>query len=160
MTTKCRHLSAREINALPAAFTQSFDIRAVEFIDRAHNPFAKNKILCRGPRLYWQNHPADFTRETVLIRSLLVHELCHVWQYDTGRLSAARYLLDPRNWIYNYEVKSIASFDDYPTEKQADLLQDWYLINSGAKPLRYSSKGETPTKDWLNSVVPFQWSAR
>ena len=88
MTTKRRHLSAREVDALPAAFTQSFDIRAVEFIDRAHNPFAKNKILCRGSRLFWQNYPADFMRETVLIRSLFVHELCHVWQYETGRLSA------------------------------------------------------------------------
>ena len=160
MTTQRRHLSAHEMRSLPSGFTQSFDIRAVELIDRRHNPFAQNKILCRGPCLYWQNYPADFTRKPLIIQSLLVHELCHVWQYETGRLSAFSYLIDPRNWIYNYVVKAETKFDDYPTEKQADLLQDWFLVNSGAKALRYSPKGGTPTKNWLNSVVPFQWSAR
>jgi len=160
MTTQRRHLSDHEIRSLPSGFTQSFDIRAVELIDRRHNPFAQNKILCRGPLLYWQNYPKDFTRKPLIIQSLLVHELCHVWQYETGRLSALSYLIDPRNWIYNYAVKMGADFDDYPTEKQADLLQDWYLVNSGGKPRRYSPKGDIPTKDWLNSIVPFQWNAR
>ena len=161
MSANSRHLSNREINALPAAFIQSFNIRDVKFIDRAHNPFARNKILCRGPCLYWQNYPADFTRETLLIQSLLVHELCHVWQYETGRLSALRYLIDPRNWQYIYDVKDAAHFDDYPTEKQADLLQDWFLVNSGHRPLRFAQKmGLKPTKAWLNAIVPFDWDAR
>lgn len=157
MTAPRRYLSETEIRALPAGFTQSFDIRAVELIDRHHNPFAKNKILCRGPQLYWANHPKDFTYETLIIRSLLVHELCHVWQYETGRLSAFRYLVDPRNWVYAYDVRPNAAFDDYPTEKQADLLQDWYLVNSGARPIRYDPKGQNPTKHWLNNIVPFTW---
>ena len=161
MTGQTRHLSDYEIAALPAGFIKSFDIYSVELIDRAHNIFARNKILCRGPKLYWQNHPKDFTGETLVIQSLLVHELCHVWQYETGRLSAPRYLLDPRNWIYSYEVRQNAQFDDYPTEKQADLLQDWFLVNSGSMPLRYAAQnGTIPTKDWLNRVVPFDWSPR
>ena len=160
MTSKSRHLSATEIARLPAGFTQSFDINAVQLIDRAHNPFAKNKIVCRGPHLYWQNYPADFTRTPLLIQSLLIHELCHVWQYETGRLTAFRYLVDPRNWTYSYRVKIDADFDDYPTEKQADLLQDWFLVNSGSAPLRYDGNGPKPTKNWLNRVVPFNFSSR
>lgn len=161
MTTPSRHLTEAEIAGLPQGFTGAFDIKAVQLIDRAHNPFARNKILCRGPRLYWQNHPRDFTREPLLIQSLLVHELCHVWQYATGRLTAFRYLIDPRNWVYAYEVKENAKFDDYPTEKQADLLQDWFLVNSGATPLRFETRnGITPDKDWLNGVVPFKWDGR
>jgi hypothetical protein len=154
-----RHLSEYEIRDLPAGFTRSFDIRAVELIDRPHNPFAKNKILCRGPRLYWQDHPQDFTRKGLIIKSLLVHELCHVWQYETGRLTAFSYLINPRNWVYAYEVRAGAKFDDYPTEKQADLLQDWYLVNMGAKPVRYDPKGATPTQHWLNEIVPFEWKS-
>lgn len=155
-----RHLTDDEIKALPAGFTGQFDIQSVELINRMHNPFARNKIVCRGVRLFWPNYPKDFTRETVIIRSLLVHELCHVWQYETGRLTAARYLLDPRNWVYNYTVAENADFDAYPTEKQADLLQDWFLVNSGSHPLRYSQNGKIPTQDWLNQVVPFNWNAR
>lgn len=159
MSINSRHLTEFEVSALPADFTQSFDIASVKLIDRTHNPFARNKIVCRGPKLYWPNHPQDFTRETHIIQSLLIHELCHVWQYETGRLSAARYLLDPRNWVYSYAFKDDASFDDYPTEKQADLLQDWFLVNSGMKPLRYDrKKSDTPSKEWLNEVVPFDWS--
>ena len=159
MTAQSRHLSKHEIAALPDGFTESFNIKSVEFIDRAHNPFAKNKILCRGHKLFWQNYPQDFTRMPLIIQSLLVHELCHVWQYETSRLTAARYLFDPRNWYYNYRVKEGAVFDDYRTEKQADLLQDWFLVNSGAQPLRFDQKGPTPTQEWLNLVVPFQWSS-
>jgi len=157
MPVQTRHLSEREIAIILPSFASAFDIHAVEFIDRAHNPFARNKIVCRGSKLFWQTYPADFTRETLIIQSLLVHELCHVWQYETKRLSAPRYLLDPRNWIYEYEVKSNAKFDDYPTEKQADLLQDWFLVNSGNIPLRYHRDGTISTKEWLNAVVPFDW---
>lgn len=158
MTTRSRHLSPYEIARLPSAFTQAFDIESVQLIDRAHNPFARNKILCRGSRLYWQNHPADFTRMPLIIQSLLIHELCHVWQYETGRLTALSYLIDPRNWRYSYRVKPDADFDDYPTEKQADLLQDWFLVNSGDAPTRFNRKGLAPSKQWLNEICPFAWS--
>lgn len=160
MVSMSRHLTEREINALPADFTRRFDIQSVELINRTHNPFARNKIVCRGPRLYWPNHPRDFTREPLIIQSLLVHELCHVWQYETGRLTAFRYLINPRNWRYSYEVEPNPDFDDFPTEKQADLLQDWFLMNSGVAPLRFSQKSSSPTRDWLNKVVPFNWDAR
>ncbi len=157
MTAQSRHLKPHEITALPSGFTQSFDIQSVTFMDRAHNPFAKNKILCRGHKLYWQNYPQDFTRKPLIIQSLLIHELCHVWQYETRRLSAFRYLSDPRNWFYRYRVNPNAKFDDFPTEKQADLLQDWFLVNSGEAPLRFDQKGPAPTRNWLNEIVPFNW---
>ena len=155
MSGKTRQLKDHEIAALPVGFVQAFDVGRVTFIDRAHNPFARNKILCRGYDLYWQDHPNDFTRMPLIIQSLLVHELCHVWQYETGRLNAFRYLLDPRNWSYSYRVKPGAAFDDYPTEKQADLLQDWFLVNRGAAPTRFDRRGPTPDLKWLNAVVPF-----
>ena len=158
MSANSRHLSPTEIARLPAAFTREFDIGAVQLIDRSHNPFTRNKIVCRGPRLYWQDYPENFSRTPMIIQSLLVHELCHVWQYETGRLTAFSYLIDPRNWRYSYRVKDGANFDDYPIEKQADLLQDWFLVNSGAIPVRFDQNGPTPTKDWLNRIVPFSGS--
>jgi len=157
MTADTRHLSPPEISLIPSGFAQAFDIGSVQFIDRHHNPFAKNKILCRGHKLYWPNAPRDFRRAPVLIQSLLIHELCHVWQYETGRLSAFSYLMDPRNWFYSYRVELNADFDDYPTEKQADLLQDWFLVNSGEAPIRFDGTGPAPTRDWLNHTVPFDW---
>lgn len=160
MTVRRRYLTRAETDALPPDFTRAFRVNDVELIDRAHNPFAKNKIVCRGPRLFWQDYPTDFTRMPLIIQSLLVHELCHVWQYETGRLTAFRYLINPRNWFYAYDVRENADFDDYPTEKQADLLQDWFLVNSGSLPSRFSPhKGSAPNKDWLNRIVPFEWAS-
>ncbi len=158
MPSPSRQIQTHEIAALPSGFTSTFDIESVEFIDRAHNPFAKNKIVCRGPKLFWQSCPTDFTREPFLIQSLLIHELCHVWQYETGRLSALVYLLNPANWRYSYRVDQTVSFDSYPIEKQADLLQDWFLVNSGMEPLRFDPRGPTPTPVWLNTIVPFDWT--
>jgi len=160
MTANDRYLSEAEIAYLPLGFVSQFNVHKVQLIDRAHNPFARNKILCRGYRLYWQKYPLDFTRETHLIQSLLIHELCHVWQYETGRLTAFHYLINSRNWYYSYRVSDRFVFDDYPTEKQADLLQDWFLVNSNHAPIRFDRAGPTPTKDWLNSIVPFKWDTR
>lgn len=159
MVAKSRNLTETEITLIPAGFAKAFDIQSVELIDRPHNPFAKSKILCRGSKLYWPDHPDSFTRETLIIQSLLVHELCHVWQYETGRLSAFRYLINPRNWSYSYTMKPEVNFDDYPTEKQADLLQDWFLVNRNASPFRFNRGGPHPTKKWLNDIVPFDWRA-
>jgi len=160
MSAKTRTLTEREIAALPQGFVSAFDAASVLFLDRTHNPLARNKIVCRGNKLYWPNHPQDFTRMPLIIQSLLVHELCHVWQYETGRLTALRYLTDPRNWVYSYRMRPGAKFDDYPTEKQADLLQDWFLVNRGEDPIRFDDKGPLPTKDWLNNIVPFDPDTR
>lgn len=121
---KTRALTPDEISSLPDSFTQSFDIARVRLIGRTHNPFARGKILALHYELYWKNYPEDFTALCPSMRSLLMHELCHVWQYETGRLSVWRYLSQPKNWAYGYHYDTSKTFDDYPTEKQADLLQD------------------------------------
>lgn len=129
------------------------DLTQVRLRSRPHNPFARNKILVRGYDIYWPDTPADFTRYDLLMQSVLIHELCHVWQYKTGRLTALRYLINPANWIYSYTFDAAKTFEDYPIEKQADLLQDWFLMNAGAEPCRY--KGIPPTLAEINETVPF-----
>lgn len=149
-----RHLTQHEQALVPEGFRAELDLDMVRLIPRAHNIFARGKILVRGYYIYWPETPADFTRHDILLQSVLIHELCHVWQYKTGRLTAFRYLVNPANWRYSYVFDPAKSFDDYPIEKQADLLQDWYLMNKGAKPCRYT--GEPPTLAQINAVVPFK----
>lgn len=153
-----RKLSAREIMALPVGFTSQFDIRNVRLIDRHHNPFAIGKILARPEAIYWKNHPQDFTRLSLPANGLLMHELCHIWQYKTGRLTALRYLFNPHNWQYGYNVRDGAKFDDYHTEQQADLVQDWFLMNHDLSPRRYARQSQRPAKAWINGIVPFNWN--
>jgi len=154
---RTRGLSPDEIALLPSGFITHIDIVRLRLIGRTHNPFAQGKIVARGYDLYWRDYPEDFTRLALSARGVLVHELCHVWQYATGRLSAWRYLTRPKNWIYGYEFDPRKAFDDYPIEKQADLLQDWYVMNHGAPPQRHHNNSAPPSLTQINTVVPFEW---
>ena len=60
---------------------------------RGHVP-----ILTRGGRIYWPGALADFSDTPHM--AVLQHELQHVLDFSTGRLSALGYLLNPRNWTY------------------------------------------------------------
>jgi hypothetical protein len=64
------------------------------FLWRGHVP-----ILTRGGRIYWPGAAADFS-EAPNAMAVLQHELQHVLDFSTGRLSSLGYLLNPRNWTY------------------------------------------------------------
>ncbi len=152
-----RGLTAQEIALFSQSFTKEFEIERVRLINRYHNPFAKRKILVRGYDIYWENYPEDFTIQSLTVRALLMHELCHVWQYATGRLSLWRYITQPKNWFYGYEFNEAQNFDDYPIEKQADLLQDWYIMNHGLPSCHHDKGSCAPELNQLNSLIPFAW---
>ena len=145
-----RGLSNGEVASLPEAFREALPIADICLVARAHNPLALRKILVRGRRIYWPDTPDDLSRNSRTL-SLLFHELAHVWQYETGRLTAVSYLTDRANWQYRY--KPGGEFDAYGTEAQADLIEDWCRLESGLPPHRFD--GEPPDPDWLSGVVPF-----
>ena len=155
--SRMRSLTPDEIALFPPGFTSQIDMSRVRLIGRTHNPFAIGKIVARGYDLYWKDYPDDFAQQSLRMRALLMHELCHVWQYASARLTAWRYLTRPQNWVYGYDFEPHKSFDDYPTEKQADLLQDWYIMNHGMMPSRHSKDSSTPRLSQINAVVPFAW---
>ena len=155
--TRTRNLTPDEIALFPRGFSAQIDMARLRLIDRTHNPFAIGKIVARGYDLYWQNYPKDFTKLGLPARALLMHELCHVWQYASGRLTAWRYLTRPKNWVYGYAYDPRKGFDDYAIEKQADLLADWYAVNSGGVPSRYSRQSDMPSAAQINAAVPFVW---
>jgi|GEM_PF-1413917 len=146
-----RGLSAEEIATIPPELALACDAGSVRIIDRAHNLFALKKVLVRGSAIYWYRAPRDFTKSSGRMRALLMHELAHVWQYRTGRLSAASYLLWPPNWRYRYAVREGVRLDDYAIEAQADIVEDWYRQRAGLSLANVI--GEAPTSEWLEWIV-------
>ena len=146
-----RNLTPGERALVPETFARELPLETVRIVPRAHNPFARNKVLVRGRRLFWPGAPADVSREGAGFQTLLVHELAHVWQYETGRLTALRYLTDPRNWRYGYRAGD--PFESMGIEAQADLVADWWRVRRGLPPLRHI--GEPPTSEWLEEAIPF-----
>lgn len=157
--TKRRRLLPNELNLIPSSFRSTVNIGNVTLIDKSHNIFISGRAMARPNKIYWPDCPDDFTKASIVEQATLMHELCHIWQYNTDRLSAWGYLTNKENQKYEYSFDPIKKFDDYPTEKQADLMQDWYYVNNGYAPSRFNAKrGITPTKDQINKVVPFQWT--
>jgi len=154
---KKRGLTSGEMALFPNGFITHLDMDRLRLINRTHNPFTSGKIVARGYDLYWKDYPADFTRQPLSERALLMHELCHVWQYKEGRLTAWSYLTRPKNWAYGYEFDPHKNFGDYAIEKQADLLQDWYNMNHGTVPHRRRQGSPVPSLAQINAVVPFKW---
>ncbi len=152
-----RLLTHSEIALFPKDFTRQFDISSVILINRAHNPLTRKRILVRGNRIYWPHAPFDFTQQSLDIQALLMHELCHVWQYSTGQLTALKYLCNPKNWVYKYALSEAENFVDYPIEKQADLMQDWYRLNTGTYASCFAATQAEPSCEQLNALIPFEW---
>ena len=146
-----RPLTPSERALVPEAFARVLPLDSVRIILRAHNPYARRKVLVRGRRIFWPGASADVSREGAGLQTLLVHELAHVWQYETGRLTAFSYLTDPRNWQYGY--RDGAEFESLGVEAQADLVADWWRVCRGLPPLRHI--GQPPTREWLESAIPF-----
>lgn len=87
----------------------------------------KTPILTRGDEIWWPRAPADFTGDTAAL-PVLQHELQHVLEYAQGRLSAAAYLIDPRNWSYEYKLKPESRWDDFGAEQRASIVEQLWRL--------------------------------
>jgi hypothetical protein len=81
-------------DATPLIVSKAAWLARLTFLWRGHVP-----ILTRGRRIYWPGAAADLS-EAPNAMAVLQHELQHVLDFSTGRLSALGYLLNPRNWTY------------------------------------------------------------
>ena len=157
-----RALNSAEIFLIPASFQAAIDVSKIRLIKHHHNVFVKNKIMTRNYDIWWPDCPEDFTKiiSINLMRdsqAKLMHELCHVWQYKTGRLSIGKYITNPSRWTYRYGFSPDKSFDDYPTEKQADFFEDWWRLNMGYPADNNKVGTQPPSKKAINKTIPFKW---
>jgi RHS repeat-associated protein len=62
--------------------------------------------------------------------SLLMHELVHVWQYQTGRMNVSQFLaLHVLGWltatnVYELKLTKESDFDDMTAEQQAEVVEE------------------------------------
>jgi len=80
--------------AVPLIVPRAAWLARLTVLWRGHVP-----ILTRGRRIYWPGAVADFSTAPNAM-AVLQHELQHVLDFSTGRLSSLGYLLNPKNWTY------------------------------------------------------------
>ena len=91
-------------------------------------------MLTSGDIIWWPAAPGDLS-DTGLERgmAILQHELQHVLDYRTGWLTAARYLGDPRHWVYGFDVTR-GRWEALGAEQRASAAETFWLMERGFVP--------------------------
>ena len=92
---------------------------------RGHVP-----ILTRGRKIYWPDAPEDFSTHPNAM-AVLQHELQHVLDVSTGRLSALGYLLHPKNWTYRLPSPERWDWRRLGAEQRAVLAEKLWRAEQG-----------------------------
>ena len=92
-------------------------------------PFVPNGRLVVWPSA---SAMADFTEAPLWLRSVLVHELTHVWQAQTGVfLPLAKLKAGDGQAAYAYDLADGRNFSQLNIEQQAMVVQHAYLAAGG-----------------------------
>lgn len=153
-----RPLTRAEWSVLSSGLVDALKASGAEprIVSRAH-PAARvvglwrgaTPVLTRGNVILWPNATENLgaDRRTAAV---LQHELQHVLDYRTGRMSAARYLIDPREWVYDHDLAKGTPFGALGAEQRATLAERLWMAENGY--------GDVANIDTLRGVIP--WAAR
>jgi len=123
--------------AAPVIVPRAAWLARLTWLWRGHVP-----ILTRGHKIYWPGAPQDFSSRPAAM-AVLQHELQHVLDFSTGRLSALGYLLNPRNWTYR--LPEIWDWNTLGAEQRAVLAEKlWRAERDGGEEL-----------DACRSIIPW-----
>ncbi len=145
-----RPLTGRELLAARAVFGTAIDYRQV-LVHRGKYIFFQPSDTAMTPNgeIYFPDgvYKPDFS-STVSDTSWLIHELTHVWQYQSGvnvRLAAPF----SRNYTYG-PIGPATRFAALNIEQQASAVADFYLLQHGYLPQKGSG-----TLAQYRALVPF-----
>lgn len=137
-----RPLTAGELRLARSVFGAALDPNRVRVHNRPYLPRQGKGIAMTPNGHVWFNptdYKPDFSRR-VTDAAWLVHELTHAWQYQSGRSTRMRGLLEQfgRLWgsdPYPYgAVDPGRRFASYKNEQQAAMVEDYYRVREGLKP--------------------------
>lgn len=106
-------------------------------------------IMVLGRTIYWPGAPDDISKggqEQQM--AVLQHELQHVLEFATGKLSVLGYALLPLNWVYAYRFTSSTRWADLGAEQRAQVVQDYWLAERGLLP-------GGPEAETFRSIIPW-----
>jgi hypothetical protein len=133
-----RGLKPGEQRLARQALGDAVDLQTVRFLptpwpfDRAFVPgrwFGHDWIAWPTRQL-----PADFAAAPLRLQAILVHELVHVWQAQTGvNLLAAKLQAGDRPESYQYVVSDDCRWDGLNIEQQAMVVEHRFRLSRGER---------------------------
>lgn len=134
---KNRALTADEIELAKGIFGSSIDYAKVRVHDGKFMPFhPPHTGMAPNGNLYMNGcYMDDYAKGDPLMRSLFIHEMTHVWQFQNKILEPIATAMELSlkfkfNYgaSYNYALDGQKDLTDYNMEQQATLVQDYFLL--------------------------------
>lgn len=134
-----RALTPGEISLAKRVFKDSLEYSKVKIHNKKYMRFQPDnsgmtpngEIYAVGVRTYSN----DYALEGPRLRGFFIHEMAHVWQYQLNILSpvsaaTSEFILNGFDYAKAYEYELVAGKDllKYRIEQQAQIIEDYYLI--------------------------------
>ncbi len=132
MTT--RWLTPGEKALVTSVFGDTIALDNVEICNRKWFPFQPVKTIM-APTGHIHFHPKgdlfrlDFTKESLGLQGLFIHEMVHVWQHQKGIFLPLKRHPFCR---YHYTLKPGWRLEKYGIEQQAEIVRHAFLLREGA----------------------------
>ena len=125
--------------AFPRIVAAPSPLARFSYLWRGHTP-----VLTLGDRIFWGRAPDDCSRSPAAM-ALLQHELQHVLDYATGRMSWLSYAATPRDWTYDVP-ESAWDWSRLGAEQRAVLAERLW---------RAERAGDTAQVARLRTILPW-----
>ncbi len=145
-----RTLTPGELEAARAVFGDAIDWDRVRVYPRGFTPFQPRNVAVSplgAVHFRRANFLPDYSSSWSDM-AWLIHELTHVWQYQTGVRVILRGLVERR---YQYDaIDATKPLTAYGIEQQAAIVEDWFRMSRGQRASRGSG-----TRAEYRAVIPF-----
>jgi hypothetical protein len=107
--------------------------------------FASAPVMVLGSRIHWPEALPDFSLPGLeSSMAVLQHEMQHVLEFATGKLSPFRYAFRPKNWRYRYDLTPRSRWRDFGAEQRASIAEHYWLLERGGDDVVARALGQTP----------------
>ncbi|EEF63316.1 RHS repeat-associated core domain-containing protein [Pedosphaera parvula] len=135
-----RPLTQGEITLAQSMFGGKIDYTKVNIYHKKQNPLHPKETLITPDGNIYSNpkgntYSTDYSAAAlpnlslIVTSELFIHEMTHVWQFQTGVHVMASALY--RKYEYDYSKLGTIKFTEYGVEQQATIVEDYFLLKNG-----------------------------
>lgn len=161
-----RSLTLNELALADTVFQNALDYERVRVHDEKYVFFQPTNVLMTpNGNIYapGKMYRTDYAAETLNYRELFIHEMAHVWQFQTGILNPklsgifefVKNGFDYRK-AYEYVLEGGRDLIEYGMEQQAAIIADYFLVEKSSEAFgRFNANDESfeRTRELLNEVL-------
>ena len=149
-----RPLTSGEIAVARTVFGSAIRYLEVKIHSEPHNPAQPDDSLIAPNGEIYAGSPAvyssDYSTMSLDWQAQFIHEMTHVWQWQTKFSTFEMIISRLFDWRYDYlPFLPGQAFEDYGNEQQGDIVRDYYLQAQG------SVIPGSPGISFYSSLIPF-----